>query len=291
MEVTRNIGVHRTSEVADVIRWIERVERSRITSFWDVVELIKNPFVKIYERKLARDVRSFEMPRHIAIIMDGNRRFARKRGLPPNAGHVFGSKKAEAVLNWCWELGVKNVTVYAFSTENFNRSEEEKKSLFSLIARELNRLLKNEKIHRSEVRVKVVGKVQLLPNYVRKVIDEVERATENYRNFHLNIALAYGGRQELIDAVRSLLRDVKAGKLTPDRIDEKTIESYLYGNGDYARVDLLIRTGGEQRLSNFLTWQTANSIACFLDVYWPAFRKLDLLRAIRLWQVKAGLRR
>jgi len=278
IEVTRS-RVYGSPEFADVIKWIERVEKSRILSFWDLVDVIKNPFVKIYERKLTKDVKSFEMPRHVAIIMDGNRRFAKKRGLPPKVGHVFGSKKAEAVLNWCWELGIRNVTVYAFSTENFNRSEEEKRSLFSLIARELNRLRRSEKIHRSEVRVKIVGKVQ------------IETATENYGKFNLNIALAYGGRQELMDAIRSLLRDVKAGKLTPDKIDEKTIESYLYGEGDYAKVDLLIRTGGEQRLSNFLTWQTANSIACFLDVYWPAFRKLDLLRAIRLWQVKAGLRK
>ncbi|RUM34166.1 MAG: di-trans,poly-cis-decaprenylcistransferase [Archaeoglobus sp.] len=278
------------SELTDTLKWIEQVEKSRVFTFWDFLEVLKNPFVKIYEYRLAREIKSFEMPKHVAIIMDGNRRFAKRRGLPPNAGHVFGSRKAEVVLNWCWELGIRNITVYAFSTENFNRSWEEKRSLFSLITKELQKLSKNKKVHRNRVKVKIVGKIQLLPPYVKEVIHEVETVTKSYDRFKLNIALAYGGRQELIDAIRNLLRDVKSGAISSSKIDEKMIETYLYGDSDYSKVDLLIRTGGEQRLSNFLTWQTANSVACFLDVYWPEFRKIDLLRAIRLWQIKAGIR-
>ncbi|AEA46166.1 polyprenyl diphosphate synthase [Archaeoglobus veneficus] len=240
----------------------------------------------IYERMLIKEIKPFGMPNHVAIIMDGNRRFARRRGLPPQAGHVFGSRKAEEVLNWCWELGIKNVTVYAFSTENFNRSEEEKQNIFKLVAKELRRLAKDRRIHRNRVKVKVIGKLEMLPEYVREAIREVEKATQGYGNFNLNIALAYGGRQELIDAIRGVLHDVRRGVLRSRDIDAKTLEKYLYGEGDYASVDLVIRTGGEQRLSNFLPWQTANSVAYFCDAYWPEFRKIDLLRAIRAWQQK-----
>jgi len=240
----------------------------------------------IYERMLIKEIEPYGMPNHVAMIMDGNRRFARKRGLPPQAGHIFGSRKAEEVLNWCWELGIKNVTVYAFSTENFKRSDEEKENIFRLVAKRLHGLTRDKKIHRNKVRVRVVGKLELLPDYVRQAIREVEEATKSYRNFNLNLALAYGGRQELIDAIKGLLRDVSRGKLNRQNIDEYTLEKYLYGEGDYTSVDLLIRTGGEQRLSNFLPWQTANSVAYFCDAYWPEFRKIDLLRAIRAWQQK-----
>ena len=242
--------------------------------------------LRIYERMLINEVKPLGMPKHVAIIMDGNRRFARKRGLPPHIGHVFGSRKAEEVLNWCWELGIKNVTVYAFSTENFKRSEEEKKNIFRIVTKELRRLAKDKRIHKNKVRVKIVGKLELLPSYVKEAINVVETATKNYGNFNLNIALAYGGRQELMDAIKSLLRDVNRGRLKSGEIDSRTLEKYLYGDGDYANVDLVIRTGGEQRLSNFLPWQTANSVAYFCDVYWPEFRKIDLLRAIRAWQQK-----
>jgi len=242
--------------------------------------------LRIYERMLINEVKPLGMPKHVAIIMDGNRRFARKRGLPPQVGHVFGSRKAEEVLNWCWELGIKNVTVYAFSTENFKRSEEEKENIFRIVTKELRRLAKDKRIHKNKVRVKIVGKLELLPDYVKEAINVVETATKNYGNFNLNIALAYGGRQELMDAIKSLLRDVNRGRLKSGEIDSRTLEKYLYGDGDYANVDLVIRTGGEQRLSNFLPWQTANSVAYFCDVYWPEFRKIDLLRAIRAWQQK-----
>ena len=242
--------------------------------------------LRIYERMLINEVKPLGMPKHVAIIMDGNRRFARKRGLPPQVGHVFGSRKAEEVLNWCWELGIKNVTVYAFSTENFKRSEEEKENIFRIVTKELRRLAKDKRIHKNKVRVKIVGKLELLPSYVKEAINVVETATKNYGNFNLNIALAYGGRQELMDAIKSLLRDVNRGRLKSGEIDSRTLEKYLYGDGDYANVDLVIRTGGEQRLSNFLPWQTANSVAYFCDVYWPEFRKIDLLRAIRAWQQK-----
>ncbi|WP_048090498.1 polyprenyl diphosphate synthase [Geoglobus acetivorans] len=239
---------------------------------------------KIYELRLLRNVRKGEIPKHVAIIMDGNRRYARKRGMPSHMGHFFGSRKAEKVLDWCREIGVRVVTLYAFSTENFRRSEEEKRNIFDLFRKEMNRLLEDPRTHRNRMRVRVVGYRGMLPDDLVEVIERVERKTAGYDRFFLNIAFGYGGRQEIIDAVRNVLRKVREGKIKPDDIDERLISHHLYSDNGYENVDILIRTGGEQRLSNFLPWQCANSITYFVDVYWPAFRKIDLLRAIRTWQ-------
>ena len=239
---------------------------------------------KLYELKLFREIKKRPLPKHLAIIMDGNRRFARSRGLPEFMGHVFGSKKAERVLEWCREIGIKTLTMYAFSTENFRRKEEEKKNIFELVKKELRRLIKDERTHKYRMRVKIVGRRELLPPDVLEVVEEVERVTKNYDNYFLNVALAYGGRQEIVDAIRSILKDVKEGKISIDDIDENLFSRYLYSDNGYENVDIVIRTGGELRLSNFLPWQTASSLTYFVDVYWPAFRKIDLLRAIRTWQ-------
>ncbi len=249
--------------------------------------MLRKVIYKIYEIKLLRDVKSRPLPNHIAIIMDGNRRFARRRGLPPYLGHMFGSDKAEEVLEWCLELGIRNLTIYAFSTENFKRSRVEKENLFRLMESRLKKLARDKRIHENRVRVRVIGKRELLPKYVVDAIKTVERATRNYRDYRLNIAIAYGGRQEITDAIREILRKVRNDEIDVDEIDHRTIEEHLYSNDcDYFNVDLLIRTGGEQRLSNFLPWQSANSVAYFCDVYWPEFRKIDLLRAIRTWQIR-----
>ncbi len=237
----------------------------------------------IYEKKLASEVQKKRMPEHIAIIMDGNRRYAKSRGLPAKLGHYFGSKKAEEVLNWCWDLKIRNVTVYAFSTENFRRDEEEKRNIFELIRKELYRLAEDKRIHDCKVRVRVIGKKEYLPDYVLEAAERVEEKTSKYKNFFLNIAIAYGGRQEIVDAVRKILKLVKDGKVKLEEISPDLVGRYLYTDGK-ASVDLVIRTGGEQRLSNFLPWQSAKGTAYFCDVYWPEFRKIDLLRAIRSWQ-------
>ncbi|MCD6492707.1 MAG: di-trans,poly-cis-decaprenylcistransferase [Archaeoglobaceae archaeon] len=245
-----------------------------------------NPIYKLYEIKLTKEIKKKILPKHIAIIMDGNRRFARKINLPAKIGHIFGSRKAEEVLEWCWDLGIENVTVYAFSTENFKRSEDEKENIFNLVEKELRRLAEDERIHSNKVRVKIVGRKYLLPKSVLRAIENVEEKTKNYKNYFLNIALAYGGRQEIVDAIKNLLQKVKEGVIKAKEINYKLIEQHLYGGQGYAKVDLVIRTGGEQRLSNFLPWQSANSVVYFCDVYWPEFRKIDLLRAIRTWQYR-----
>jgi len=243
-----------------------------------------NPILKLYESLLMKEVKKREIPKHLAIIMDGNRRYARQKGLPVYVGHMLGSRKVEEVLNWCWEIGIKNVTLYAFSTENFRRSEDEKIRLFQLLEKELRRIARDRRIHRNKVRVNVVGKLELLPESVREAAKIAEDSTKKYSNFYLNVAVAYGGRQEILDAVKEVLKRVERGEIDPEEITEAHIDSFLYGDGDYSKVDLVIRTGGEQRLSNFLPWQAANSTAYFCDVYWPQFRKVDLLRAIRTWQ-------
>ncbi len=239
---------------------------------------------KIYEIKLLREIKRKILPKHLAIIMDGNRRFAKSRGMPEFMGHAFGSRKAEKVLEWCREIGIRTLTLYAFSTENFRRKEEEKKHIFQLIKRELRRLINDERTHRYKMRVRIVGRRNLLPKDVVDVIEEVEEKTRSYNNYFLNVAIAYGGRQEIVDAIKAIIRDVKDGKLRIDEINEKTFSKYLYSDNGYENVDIVIRTGGELRLSNFLPWQAASSLTYFVDVYWPAFRKIDLLRAIRTWQ-------
>ncbi|MEM1576056.1 MAG: polyprenyl diphosphate synthase [Archaeoglobaceae archaeon] len=243
------------------------------------------PIHKIYEIKLLRTVSKGEIPKHVAIIMDGNRRFAKKKGLMEFMGHEFGTKKAEEVLDWCWELGVKMLTLYAFSTENFKRSEIEKRNIFQIFERELKRLLNDKKTYERQVKVKIIGRKDLLPENLQKLIEEVEIATAKHDKCFLNVAVAYGGRQELIDATKKIVERVKRGELMPEEIDEKIVNESLYNSHElYSKVDIVIRSGGEQRLSNFLPWQTANSVAYFCDVYWPEFRKIDLLRAIREWQ-------
>jgi len=236
---------------------------------------------KIYELLLEREVKKKRLPNHIAIIMDGNRRYARKRGLPPQMGHFFGSRKAEKVLEWCYELGIKTLTVFAFSTENFRRSEEEKRNIFQLIRKELFRIAEDKRIHKNRVKVRIIGKRELLPKEVLDAASLVEEKTKNYDNFRLNIAIAYGARQEIAEAVRKVLEKVLNGEVKAEEINLRMIEENLYEN---MPVDIIIRTGKEMRLSNFLIWQSASKYAYFCDVYWPEFRRIDLLRAIRSWQ-------
>jgi len=196
---------------------------------------------------------------------------------------MFGSKKLEEILEWCRELGIKTLTVYAFSTENFKRSQEEVNALMDLFERKFKELVEDERIHRNRVRVNVLGRKELLPENVRKAAEEAEMATRKYSNFTLNIALAYGGRSEIVDAVRDIVQDVLAGRLKPEEIDEELIKYYLY-YPNMPDPDIVIRTGGEVRISNFLLYQIAYSELFFVDVYFPEFRKIDFLRIIREFQ-------
>ncbi|MFB3889615.1 MAG: polyprenyl diphosphate synthase [Candidatus Bathyarchaeia archaeon] len=240
---------------------------------------------KAYQRWLWYQVKNGEKMEHVAIILDGNRRWATEQELNPWIGHKKGAETVEQLLEWCEMLGVKFVTLYSFSTENFRRSPNEIAEIMRIAEVEFRKLLTNERIHRNKVHVKVIGRVNLLPESLQQLIAEVERATENYDNQFLNFAFAYGGRAEIVDAAKTIAEKVKSGELAVDDVNESTFEKYLYtSHMPKQDPDMIIRTSGEERLSGFLLWQAAYSELLFLDVYWPDFRFIDLLRAIRTFQ-------
>jgi tritrans,polycis-undecaprenyl-diphosphate synthase [geranylgeranyl-diphosphate specific] len=240
---------------------------------------------KLYEKWLWHQVKNGAEVEHIAIILDGNRRWASEKELDPWLGHEAGAKKVEQLLDWCHKLGVKSITLYAFSTENFRRTKNEIEEIMRIAEEEFRKILVDERIHKNKVRVKVIGRVNLLPESLQKLITDVEKATQDYDEHYLNIAFAYGGRAEIVDAARKIAKKVKGGELNPEKVDEQLFEQYLYtSHMPKQDPDLIIRTSGEERLSGFLLWQSAYSEFCFLDVYWPDFRSIDLLRAVRTFQ-------
>jgi short-chain Z-isoprenyl diphosphate synthase len=242
----------------------------------------------LYERRLLRQVRRSSMPSHIGIILDGNRRYGRQRRLnDPRQVYDLGAQKLDEVLDWCGELGISAVTLWVCSTENLSRSPDEVTGILAAVEAKLKALTNDPKIHRRGVRVRAVGKLALLPNSIVAAIHAAEEATVTYSSMILTIAVAYGGREEIANAVSSLLRDqVEQGAALPEiieRITPETIGRYLY-SPDLPDPDLIIRTSGEIRLSGFMLWQSAYSEFYFSDVYWPAFRKIDFLRAVRSFQ-------
>ncbi|MDH5816189.1 MAG: polyprenyl diphosphate synthase [Candidatus Nezhaarchaeota archaeon] len=240
---------------------------------------------KLYGKWLERNVKSRPVPQHVGVILDGNRRWARSRGLPLEEGYRIGAKKVEELLNWCLKLGIKTLTIYVFSTENFKRRSEEVSAVMKIAEETLQKVLRDERIHRYGVRVKALGRTWLLPPNVQKLLHELEEMTSSYSNYYLNVAIAYGGRAEIIDAIRKISSLIVKGSLKPEDIDEELFEKFLYTSHlPNPHPDLIIRTSGEERLSGFLLWQSAYSELCFLDVYWPEFRYIDLLRAIRTYQ-------
>lgn len=240
---------------------------------------------KLYEAWLWRQVKNGLPVEHIAIILDGNRRWASEKELNPWLGHQRGAETVENLLDWCVKLNVKFVTLYTFSTENFTRNPKEIQEIMSIAEEKFRKLLTDEQIHRNKVHVKVIGRTNMLPTSLQTLIADVEKATAGYDKQFWNFAFAYGGRAEIVDAARVIAEKVKAGELEPEDIHESTFEKYLYtAHMEKQEPDLIIRTSGEERLSGFLLWQSAYSELAFLDVYWPDFRFIDLLRAIRTFQ-------
>jgi tritrans,polycis-undecaprenyl-diphosphate synthase [geranylgeranyl-diphosphate specific] len=238
-----------------------------------------------YETWLERQVTSRDMPEHIGIILDGNRRWGFEKYGDIFDGHLYGARTGEDFLEWCLELGIKTVTLYVFSTENFRRSEEETSTILKLIEDETRKLITDRRIHESRVHVKALGRLELLPGSLREALAEIESVTAGYDQHYLNIAVAYGGRAEIVDAAKRIIDEVKSGTLDEGLVDEDTFRKYLYTSHlPNPYPELIIRTSGEARLSGFLLWQAAYSEFVFLDVYWPEFRKIDLLRAIRTYQ-------
>ena len=228
----------------------------------------------MHERRLQPDA----IPRHVAIIMDGNGRWAQDRGLSRIEGHRQGLEAVRAVIRAAHELGIEFVTLYAFSLENWNRPEDEVGELMRLLEHYMESEL--DEVMRNGIRVRSIGRRDRLPKSVLEKLENAEEKTRENREMHLVFALSYGGRQEIVDAVRQLLRDAENGKIDPEALDEKTFAEYLY-DPEIPDPDLLIRTGGESRVSNFLLWQIAYTEIFVTDVRWPDFRKNHLVEALR----------
>ena len=217
------------------------------------------------------------IPQHVAIILDGNGRWAKAKGMPRNYGHAQGSKNVEKICEEAWRMGIKYLTVYAFSTENWNRPKEEVNALMKLLRNYMKTCLKTAA--KNDMKVRVIGDITKLDEDIQKRILELEEATKNNGGLNFQIAINYGSRDEITRAVRALAEDVKKGKLMPEEVDETRIEKYL-DTHDIPDPDLLIRTSGEQRLSNYLLWQLAYTEFYFTDVPWPDFSKQELEKAI-----------
>jgi tritrans,polycis-undecaprenyl-diphosphate synthase [geranylgeranyl-diphosphate specific] len=265
------------------MKTVFRNSLSKIISF--LFRAFLRPVYAVYEWKLYREVKRNPMPRHVAIIPDGNRRWASKKGFGKIIGHYYGYNKMKEVLKWLYDLNIKVVTVYAMSYENcLYRSDYERENLFNIISQGLRELSQN--IDKYKVRVRVLGRLEHVPKEVVRLAQEIEDKSKSYDERFLNILLCYGGRQEIVDAFNKLYKDLSSGKLSLKEINEEIISKYMYTGfmGDLQEPDLVIRTSGEIRISNFLLWQTAYSELYFCEALWPEFRKIDLLRAIRSYQ-------
>lgn len=223
------------------------------------------------------------VPRHVAIILDGNGRWAKAKGMPRNYGHAQGSKNVERICEEAWKMGIKYLTVYAFSTENWSRPREEVNALMKLLRNYMKTCLKTAA--KNDMRVRVIGDKTGLDEDIQRRIEELEKATVNNGGLNFQIALNYGGRDEILRAVRKAAEDVKEGRLDPEDISMDVFSSYL-DTRDIPDPDLLIRTSGEERLSNFLLWQLAYSEFYFTDVLWPDFTKEDLKRAVEQYNAR-----
>lgn len=241
--------------------------------------------LKLYEKEVESQVLKYSLPKHVGIIMDGNRRLAKKLGEKAELGHQMGASKVHEVIEWCVSLGINVVTLYAFSLENFERPENEVKVLMDLFEREFLEIAEHPDIHKNKIQVNVIGRKELLPKRVQNAINHAEEMTKNYSDYYVNFAIAYGGQQEIIDSVKKIAEQVKLGNVAVEDITLDLISKNLYTSHlPCPNPDLVIRTSGEERISNFLTWQSCYSELYFCETYWPTFRKVDFLRSIREYQ-------
>lgn len=222
-----------------------------------------------------------QVPKHIAIIMDGNRRWAKSKNLPASMGHREGVKRTMDIVESSINIGVESLTIYAFSTENWGREKSEVECLMGLLLEFIKKKL--SVINDNNIRIRVLGNMDDLPDYLRVEVDNAIELTKNNTKFNLNIALSYGSRDEIIKAIKKVINDVENNKINIDDIDEKKFSSYLYTH-DLPDPDLLIRTSGEIRLSNFLLYQLAYTEFYFTDVFWPDFKEKEYYTAILEYQ-------
>jgi tritrans,polycis-undecaprenyl-diphosphate synthase [geranylgeranyl-diphosphate specific] len=241
----------------------------------------------IYERRLGSRILKDPLPNHIAIILDGNRRWSKYHFAGIYSGHFIGADKAEELLNWIHDLGIRITTLYVLSTENLERKDDELDKIYEVLRIKLEKLYNDSRIHKRQMKIKAIGNITLLPRPLQEILTKLEEVTASYNSMFLNIAIAYGGQKELVEAIRKISTMVKSGIINEKEIDEKVIESCLYTSHlPQPEPDLILRTSGEKRLSGFLIWQSAYSELVFMDVFWPEFRKIDLMRAIRTYQCR-----
>jgi short-chain Z-isoprenyl diphosphate synthase len=243
---------------------------------------------RVYERRLARELAGGPLPRHVGVILDGNRRYAAERGLgDAMVGHAAGARRIDPFLDWCLELGIPYVTLWLLSTENLSRADAEVAGLLSIIEDTVRRIGCTDDAARRGLKVTAVGALDLLPEETRRGLKEAEEATAAHDRLRVQVAVGYGGRREITDALRSLLADRAARGETLEHVaatlEPEEIGDHLYTTG-LPDPDLIIRTSGEVRLSGFLLWQSAHSEYYFCDAYWPEFRRIDFLRALRDYQ-------
>ncbi|MDD5191813.1 MAG: polyprenyl diphosphate synthase [Candidatus Nanoarchaeia archaeon] len=209
-------------------------------------------------------------PKHVGIILDGNRRFAKRLVMEPWKGHELGAGKVEKLIDWCKELGIREITLYCFSLENFNRPKKEFDFLMKIFKKEFSRLKQDKRVRDNKIKLKFIGKTELFDKELQKIIKELVEMTKDYDNYKVNFAFAYGGRQEILDAVKKLVEN-------REEINEDNLKKNLWLESE---PDLIIRTGGEKRTSNFLPWQSTYSEWIFLDKMWPEFEKQDLVDCV-----------
>ena len=270
--------------------WKKATERTRPDK-GTTASLLLRCLYWIYERRLLNQLKQKPMPRHVGIILDGNRRHARKRGLSdPCEIYQRGAEKLDDILDWCAELRIPAVTLWVFSTENLKRSQAEVSGILSAIEAKVAALAHDPFLHQKRIHIQAIGRLDLLPESVVAAIHAAETATAQYSSMTLTIAVGYGGREEIADAVRGFVRlQAQQGASLSDvieRITPEAIACHLY-SASLPDPDLIIRTSGEIRLSGFLLWQSVHSEFYFTDVLWPALRKVDFLRAIRVYQARS----
>jgi len=216
-------------------------------------------------------------PAHVAIILDGNRRFAKRLNLDPWKGHEWGEKKVQKLLDWSKDAGIKELTFYALSLQNFNRPKQEFDYILKLFLDAAEKLLDDKRLETYNLRIRFIGRINLFPKNIQELMNKIMEKTKNNSDYIVNFAMAYGGREEILDAVKKIIPQIKKGIITGDNLSDKMFSKFLYLEDE---PDLIIRTGGEKRTSNFLLWQSFYSEWIFLDKFWPEFEKDDFLNCI-----------
>ncbi|XP_036873723.1 dehydrodolichyl diphosphate synthase complex subunit DHDDS isoform X1 [Manis javanica] len=275
----------------------EKREPTWLLSFWfglilcqaRTMSWIKEGELSLWERFCANIIKAGPMPKHIAIIMDGNRRYARKCQVEQQEGHSQGFNKLAETLRWCLNLGILEVTVYAFSIENFKRSKSEVDGIMDLARQKFSRLMEEqEKLQKHGVCIRVLGDLHLLPLDLQELIAQAVQATKNYNRCFLNVCFAYTSRHEISNAVREMAWGVEQGLLDPSDVSESLLDKCLYTNQSLP-PDILIRTSGEVRLSDFLLWQTSHSCLVFQPILWPEYTFWNLCEAIFQFQMNHNM--